>query len=65
MKYPDIIRAAQIAERHYPDGHVGGADHDVICLCPIGAPFTEEEREELVMLGFSPDDDRYCWCGHV
>ena len=58
MRIDYLRRALDIVARHKPNEDVGVWD-DVFLLCDADVPFSDEEREELISLGFTMSGDSW------
>jgi hypothetical protein len=65
MTITQLKRGAEIFAKYLgPDGHIGGADHDIIWFAPPDTQISEEDLKELASLGFFISKQYDCWAHH-
>lgn len=66
MTLANLKRAIEIVARYVGDDEtLPGAEHDVIFLASKRLALSDEDRAELIRLGFHLSDEYDCWCAYV
>lgn len=66
MTLANLKRAIEIVVRYVGDDEtLPGAEHDVIFLASSQLALSDEDRVELICLGFRLSDHYDCWAANV
>lgn len=66
MTLANLKRGIEIVARYVgEDETLSGAEHDVIFLASSQLALSDDDRVELIRLGFRLSDHYDCWCAYA